>query len=149
MGNNTVLVIIKVCFCAWDKYTSGWLTDRMDGWMDWLFLWYCGLILDWNKFPWLFEIVCFGCLDCLAWEFFVLSSTQRSTFTTFPLHMNALFGFLRGPNDLYAAICMGKLYSRLLCLLYFYILLSHFWHRQMHILHIVFQIIGRTVFNSG
>lgn len=36
MGNNTVLVIIIVCFCAWDKYIRiyEWMTDGQNGWMD-------------------------------------------------------------------------------------------------------------------
>lgn len=102
-------------------------------WMDWLFLFrYCGLIWNWNKFLWLFEIACLVCLDRLAWEFFVLirDTHNRSTFTTFPLHMNALFGFLRGPNDLYAVICVwgNCILQFVVCLLEF----SHFWHRQMH-----------------
>lgn len=111
------------------------MTGGQNGWMDgmsvFVILW---SHLDWNKFPWLFEIARFV---CLAWEFLVVSSTQQSTFTTFPLHMDALFGFLRGLNDLYDVICWGNciLSCCVYCILYSCIFLSHFWHRQMHALN--------------
>lgn len=60
------------------------MTDGQNGWMDGLtvfvILW---SHLDWNKFPWLFEIACFACLACLLFGMRIFRPLEYTTFNVY------------------------------------------------------------------